>query len=172
MNKDRLQEIQVELSTILEERLTALQQSISGAEESTRRILTTELEIQRYEARSDEYKRAQVDLQIKVDAAKKESLKRRSDHDRLLQDKSNLESQTRALEEELDQVRKSTAQAQQQLTAMKSDASSLRDENTKLKLQVKSLSENIDGMRKLKDAQMLSVMNLTKELHQVATGEE
>ena len=91
MNKDRLQEIQLELSALLEERLTALQKTIAGAEESTRRILSTELKLQRYQARTEEYTRAQGELQTKVDAAKGDTQKRRSEHDLLLQEKSKLE---------------------------------------------------------------------------------
>ena len=93
--------------------------------------------------------------------------------------KSKLIAQNAQLEAELEEVRaevgryKETAiHLQANLDEMETESKQLRNENAKLKLQVKEYSANIEGMKALRDERMLSVMQLTEKMSQIASGKD
>ena len=172
MPKDRLTELQNELAAILEDRLKELSGSMKETEQLTRQIVSAELEIRQHSERGGEFKLELGQLQESLEHARSHSSEIGKRRRELLEEKAQLEAEAREVELDLQRARKSSDEARAQLEEMEAEAKALRNENAKLKLQVKSLSENIEGMRRLRDEQMLSVMNLTKELQQVATGKE
>ena len=56
MSKDRLTDLQKELSSILEERLRELSGAMHEAEQVTRQIVSAELEIRQHQDRSGEFR--------------------------------------------------------------------------------------------------------------------
>ncbi len=169
---DRLQILQKEMGLILEARLGELSSAIRASEQVTRQIITTELEIQRHGQRKSE-------LLLELDAL---HLKGQTSEDALentKQKKEKLISSIAQLEAELEEVRSEVLRYQEtainlqaNLEDMETESKQLRNENAKLKLQVKEYSANIEGMKALRDERMLSVMQLTETMSQIASGKD
>ena len=170
LGADRLQQIQQELSSILERRLNELSSSIRVTERATRQIISTELEIQRHKQRQREFDLEHEELKLNLDETKTKLDSLRAQKEDLIVKQAELNAELVEEESEVARYKEAAEKSRVALQEMEEESKSLRNENAKLKIQVKTLNENIEGMKRLRDEQMLSVMNLTKDLHQVTTG--
>lgn len=160
----RLQEINTELNAILEARIAELTASMRAAEQTTRQIVATEMEIGRYRqiqgstgpeleqlqaerqtlaARADELRNDQVRLTQARDDARNEVLRLQQEHRELDGEAEKLRAQQRVLEEE---------------------GEALRRENNEIKIRIRTLEENIAKMKKLKEEMMMSFSGLTSQM--------
>lgn len=168
---DRLQQIQTELTAILEERLGALHTVLRNTESTTRQIIAADVELERHnfnqtklatELESIEQKVAQAREHLDTVQGKVAALT--VEHEQLSADVEKREQEVRSLDAEAEKSR-------QQIASLEEEAGSLREENASLRTKVKTLQENIVRMQRLKDELMSSVTGLAQQLRQ-ASGTE
>lgn len=166
MSDDRLELIQTELASILEERLGALDRVLQQTESCTRRIIAANIETERHQSHVQR-------LESERDAAEEAVMQIRSDADEvrnrhagLIQERDRTRAEVHRLERE---VRESDAEVErnrQRIATMGAEANTLREENNALRTKVKTLEENILRMKRLKEELMSSVTGLAQQLRQ------
>jgi chromosome segregation ATPase len=170
-DNDRLKQIQVELTAILEERLGALNQILQTTESATRRIIAADVEMERHRLNQAKLEIEQTNIEAEVlDARERVSVVRTknaeisAEADRLGAEIARRERDVRELDAEAERSR-------QRIVALEAEAITLREENASLRTKVKTLQENIVRMQRLKEELMSSVTGLAQQLRQ-ASGTE
>ena len=159
MEDKKIQDLQVELRSILEIKVQSLSKQVRESEEITRQIITTE-------------------LQLKTIAEKKE---------RQLEERSKLEIMLKKDQQELfilegvleklrlqnsgiSDLKSQIANEEQDIRRQEEELQSLQQESTLNQSKIQSLQENIKRMKEMVDTQMMSVMDLTNELRDITSG--
>ena len=167
---ERLQEIQAELSSILEARLAELTASLRDTESITRRIISAEFDIERHRATAERLEDEMGTLQTEVDTARARSEEVRKRHAALLSEREEFRAELDRLEREVRSADAEAEETRQRVTSLEADAETLRAENTSLKTKLKTLEENIARMRRLKEELMSSISGLTAQMTGLAGG--
>jgi len=169
---DRLQGIQKEMALILEARLGELSSAIRASEQVTRQIITTELEIQRHKRREGDLTTELEDLRLKNQKSEDAFEEAKQLKKKLISQNAELEAELEEVRSEVERYQETAIELQASIEDMETESKQLRSENAKLKLQVKEYSANIEGMKALRDERMLSVMQLTETMSQIASGKD
>lgn len=171
MSDDRLEQIQTELASILEERLGALDRVLQQTEASTRRIIAANVETERHQSHVQRLENERESAEKEVMLVRSQADEVRNRHAGLIQERDRTRADVHRLEQE---VRESDAEVErnrQRITALEAESSTLREENNALRTKVKTLEENIVRMKRLKEELMSSVTGLAQQLRQ-ASGTE
>ena len=166
----RLQEINTELTSILETRIAELTAVMRAAEQTTRQIVATEIEIGRYRqiqgSTGPELEQLQSERQslgLRVDEL-------RADHSKLTQARDDARNEVLRLQQEQREFDGETEKLRAQQRSLEEESETLRRENNDFKSRIRTLEENIARMRKLKEEMMLSISGLTAQMSNLAMG--
>ena len=169
---DRLTELHQEIHTILEKKFTELRKAVQHTEHTTREIVRTELSLQQHQEK-------QTHLQQELDALQqtshqeKESLADlRKRHQSILTEREQLQLQKNDTLHQMEVAQQTNEEQQEQLNHLQQEHNALEEENNKLKIQIEFLQENIEKLRRLKEENLLSVMNLTAHMQEVSSGKD
>ena len=168
---NRLQSIQKEMALILEARLGELFRH-RASEQVTRQIITTEMDIQRHQQRESDLSTELERLRVNHQQSEDELEEAKQRKQKLISQNAELAAELEEVRAEVSRYQETAVQLQTDLEDMETESKQLRNENAKLKLQVKEYSANIEGMKALRDERMLSVMQLTETMSQIARGKD
>ena len=161
---DRLVAIQSELEAILDQRLSALATTLRATESTTRKIVGTELEIERHHATRSKLESEFAGLDKLLEGARAEADAIRIQHANLLAERDELNSEAERLQSEVADTRMAVDQTRNRVEQLEAEAEELRTENSALKTKLKTLEENISRMRRLKEELMSSISGLTAQM--------
>jgi chromosome segregation ATPase len=167
---DRLNQISAELAGILESRIQELLGAMKAAEQATRQVVSTEMEIQRYQQLQEGLRSEMADLGQQTDALRARADEVRAQHTGLTSERDRLRDQVDRFERD---VRESDAQIEEQrgrLRGLEEESESLRRENTDLRTKIKTLEENVVRMRKLREELMMSISGLSQQMASLNIG--
>ena len=168
---DRLQQIQGELSSILETRLSALSQILQQTEATTRRIIAADIEMERHRLRTAQLDAERTLIEGELQAARERAEVIHKKHAAILAERERVVSEVEKRQSEVRELDSEVERHRQRITALEAEANTLRNDNTDLRTKVKTLEENIVRMQRLKDELMSSVTGLAQQLRQ-ASGSE
>ncbi|MEL6349384.1 MAG: hypothetical protein AAFV53_40150 [Myxococcota bacterium] len=168
---DRLHQIQEELASILEERLTALSQLMQTTEATTRRIISADIELERHRLNQERFEAERAQLEGTIDGTRARAEEARKQHGALLAEKEQLEKEVEKRERETRELDTEVERNRERIGSLEAEAVTLREENSNLRTKVKTLEENIVRMQRLKEELMSSVTGLAQQLRQ-ASGTE
>ena len=89
-----------------------------------------------------------------------------------MNESEQLQKQKKETSREIETHKKINEEQQLQLNSLQQDHDALEEENNKLKVQIEFLQENIEKLRRLKEENLLSVMNLTAHMQEVSSGKD
>jgi len=167
----RLEQIQAELATVLEERLGVLSDALANSERTTRRIIAAEVELERNLQAREALQREVGELDTQVKDARHRCEEARQQNAKLSAERDTLRQNEQKLDKGLEQVRSEVAAAQRRVEGLEKEADGLRNENTALRTKLKTLEENLTRMRQLKDELMSSISGLTQQMSGLAGGD-
>lgn len=149
MSADRLQALQSELKTLLDERVAELRRLLDETEDTTRRIVSAELDIDR----SRRY-RESLDEELSRIAADVKALGARTDetqarHAARVAERDNLREQLLRMEAGLDEINGEIGRLHADQTRMDKQLERLSAEQTELERKNQLLDAEIDRRRKL-----------------------
>ncbi len=168
---ERLERIQTELASVLEERLGVLSDALAGSERTTRRIIAAEVELERNLQSREALQREVGELEVQVREGRARCEDAQSRRKQLIADRDQLREKELELDRGLEEGRSEVASTRSRVEALEKEADSLRNENTALRTKVKTLEENLTRMRQLKDELMSSISGLTQQMSGLAGGE-
>ncbi|MDP2306037.1 MAG: hypothetical protein Q8P18_08415 [Pseudomonadota bacterium] len=169
-SSDRLNQISVELAGILEARIQELMVAMKGAEQATRQVVSSEMEISRYRQLEESLTAEITELRVEMEALGARVDEVRTQHTGLLGERDRLRDQVERTERE---VREADAQIEDQRGRMRhleEESEALRRENTDLKGKLRTLEENVGRMRKLREELMLSMSGLSQQMQALNIG--
>ena len=169
-NTDRMQQIQLELQSILDSRLDALAKALRTTETTTRKIVAAELDIERHQATQQRLLAEFDGLDVEVQKAKEAANAVEQEFRSKVEERDQLASDIQRIEGELKDVVLSTDRTRTQVADLEKESETLRDENTALKTKLKTLEENITRMRRLKEEMRSSLSGLTAQMTGLAGG--
>lgn len=140
---DRLNEISNELAGILEARIQELTSAMKGAEQTTRQIVATEMEIARYRQIVETMSGEVAGLQEEAASARKRAESARAAWTEAMSERDAARSEANRLDDQ---------------------AEELRRESAELRAKAKALEESVSRMRKMRDDAMGSVSGLEQQL--------
>jgi len=165
---DRLDQIQQELASILEERLGALSAALQQNEATTRRIVAAEMEMQRHSR--DHARMASELTRLESEAAefasRREEMETR--HAGVLADRDAKRTELERMEEVVRTADAANAKDRRRLAELEDEASALRQENADLKTKLRTIEENIARMKALRDEIMNSISGQTHHMKRLA----
>lgn len=168
---DRLDEIQQELATILEERITRLNASLQANEATSRRIVATELELQRAKA-TGEHLASEV---TRLESETRDFVERRealeSQHAQTLQARNEQKTALDELQGFIDDAGAENTSSRARLSQLEQQADALRKENADLKSELQSVEDNISQMTALRDEIMHKIRDRSEYVQRMAGGE-
>ncbi len=154
---ERLQAIEVELRSILQERITELMQVTRGAEEATRRIVSAEMEIsqnrQLRENLESEIERVRGDvtaLRGRVDEA-------RSAHQSLFAERDQIRRSIESIERDAILARREIEVSRNRMARLRDERETLQQETLSFQNKLTTLEENVNRMRKLREEVLSSI---------------
>jgi chromosome segregation ATPase len=153
---DRLHQISTELQGILESRVQELVTAMKGAEQATRQIVSSEMEIARYrqiiESLSGEREAVQREAAGLAEGAAAASAER-----------DRAEAERNGLRDEVAAAEKSVAKLREEAKGLKSSADALGRETEDLRSRAGSLEEYIVQMRKMREEALARINAATRE---------
>ncbi|HJN75918.1 MAG TPA: hypothetical protein QGF58_18450 [Myxococcota bacterium] len=161
---NRLQDIQVELRSILDARLAELTKVISETEKTTRDIVSAELEIART-TQAAEGLESEAE-RLKKDAA---SIRARTaditkSHSKRVEERDLLKLELEGLEKDGSELRKEVTSLEKKVKRAEERSSKLAADKDNLESKLKELREQIAKMKKLKADLMSSMRGNMSEL--------
>jgi chromosome segregation ATPase len=166
----RLQEIQSELSSILEARLAELNHALRASEGTTRRIISAEIELERQRSTQAHYDEQIASTRAEVDDVRGKVQAARAEHEQISRQRDELRGELEGLERAVREADADAEKSRQRVATLSAEAETLRNENASLKNKLKTLEENIDRMRRLKEELMSSISGLTAQMAGLAGG--
>lgn len=169
-NSDRLNQISAELAGILESRIQELMAAMKGAEQATRQVVSTEMEISRYRRLQETLSAEITDLHAETEALSLRTDEVRAQHGTLVGERDRLRDQVDRSERD---VREADAQIEDQrgrVRNLEEESDALRHENTDLKSKLRTLEENVARMRRLREELMLSMSGLSQQMASLNLG--
>jgi chromosome segregation ATPase len=167
---DRLNQISAELAGILEARIQELMAAMKAAEQATRQVVSTEMEIGRYRQLQDTLAAEVVELSRDMGGLRTRAEEVRGQHVGLVAERDRLRDQVARTERE---VREADGQIEDQrarLRALEEEGEALRRENNDLRSKIKTLEENVGRMRKLREELMMSISGLSQQMAALNLG--
>ncbi|HCH62613.1 MAG TPA: hypothetical protein DFR83_07415 [Deltaproteobacteria bacterium] len=148
---DRLDQIQQELASILEERLAALTTSLQATEATSRRIVATEMELQRAQQTQSRLTAevAQLESGAQGFVAQRETLE--AEHAQTLQEHAKQMGALEGLQQIIADASVENSSSRARLTKLEAQAEALMTENENLQAQLRTVEENISRMTALRD---------------------
>lgn len=169
-SSSRLNEISAELASILEARIQELTRSMKGAEQVTRQIVSTEMEISRHKQVQASMGPELEQLGAEVESLKLKMEELRGEHGRLSNQRDEARAELGRLGQELKSVEAETEQLRSGGRKLEEEAELLRRENADLRNKLRTLEENVQRMRKLKEELMASISGLTQQMSALSIG--
>jgi chromosome segregation ATPase len=167
---ERMQEIQGELEAILDDRLDELTRALRATENTTRKIVGTEIDIERHNATRARLEAEFEGLNSQAESAQKDANKVKGRHDALVAERDQLLGEVLRLETEVKDTSRAAERTREKVGTLEDEAETLRTENNALKTKLKTLEENISRMRRLKEELMSSISGLTAQMTGLAGG--
>jgi chromosome segregation ATPase len=169
-NADRLSQISAELAGILEGRISELMAAMRAAEQNTRKIVSTELEIARYRQLEGTLSTEMGELAREVKALESRLGEVRMQHSTLVEERDRLREQVSRLERDVRSADSQIEESRTRLRSLEEESEALRRENGELKGKTRTLEENVARMRKLKEELMTSLSGLTQQMSSLNLG--
>ena len=166
----RLQEINTELTSILEARIAELTVVMRAAEQTTRQIVATEMEIGRYRQLQSSTGPELEQLQAERQSLGLRADELRAEHGKLTQSRDDARNEVLRLQQEQRELDGETEKLRAQQRSLEEEGEALRRENNDFKSRIRTLEENISRMKKLKEEMMLSISGLTAQMSNLAMG--
>lgn len=160
---DRITQISAELAQILEARMAELLGAMKGAEQATRQIVSTELEIARYRQLTDT-------LTADRDALVKEAADLSARADELRAEHGKVKGEKAKLEGDVAAAQAGLAAAKEQAASLQATADGLTKETEELRNRTKALEDNIARMRKMREELLSGIGNLTRDMSTLGLG--
>jgi chromosome segregation ATPase len=160
---DRLTQISTELAGILESRIQELVGAMKSAEQSTRQIVSTEMEIARYRQVAEALAGDRESIQKESEQLKARAEEARAEHAALVGERDRLRDEVTAAERAL------TAQREEN-KGLQDAADALTKETGDLRSRSKALEENVVRMRKMREELLSGIGNLTRDMSQLGLG--
>ena len=167
---ERLEAIQAELSSILQERLTELNRTLRETESTTRRIIGAEIELERHRASQGSLDAQLAKMRDAVNADRAAANELDSRRDALVEEQTRQASHLQQLESEVRDLAAQVERDQGQVADLEGEAERLRTENASLRTKQKTLEENLQRMQKIKDDLEGSISGLTAQMSTLAGG--
>lgn len=157
---DRLNQISAELATLLEARIAELVTAMKGAEQATRQIVSTEMEIARYRQVIEALGADRASIQKEADEIGARAKAVQGEHAELVRERDRLRDELTAAEKSLAAQREENRQLQ-------ATADGLVKETDELRGRVKTLEDNISRMRKMREELLSGIGSLTRDMSQL-----
>lgn len=157
---DRLNQISAELATLLEARISELVAAMKGAEQATRQIVSTEMEIARYRQVVEALTADRASLQKEANELGARAEAVRGEHAELVRERDRLRDELTAAE-------RGIAGQRDQNRQLQATADGLVKETDELRARVKTLEDNISRMRKMREELLSGIGNLTRDMSQL-----
>lgn len=167
---ERLEAIQAELSSILQERLTELNRTLRETESTTRRIIGAEIELERHRASQGSLDTQLARMRDAVDADRASADELDARRSALVDEQGQQASRLQLLEAEVRELGTQADRDRGQVAELEAEAERLRSENASLRTKQKTLEENLQRMRKIKDDLEGSISGLTAQMSTLAGG--
>jgi len=148
---DRLNEISAELAGILEVRIQELTTAMKGAEQTTRQIVATEMEIARYRQIVETLGQEISGLQADASASRRRAEEARSAYAAATSERDAARAEANRLDEQADELKRETAE---------------------LRGKARSLEESVSRLRKLRDDALGNVGALDQQLGALGLGQK
>lgn len=161
---NRLQEIQVELKSILDDRLAELTTAIAETEKTTRDIVTAELEIARSRQAGDGLEAEAVRLKSDAVSITSRTADIKKDHAKRVEERDLLKLELEGLEEEGGELRKEVSALEKKVKKAEENNAKLVADKDGLESKLTELRDNIQKMKKLKADLMSSMKENMSEL--------
>ena len=162
---DRLQALQGELQSILDERMSSLRDAIDNAEETTRGIVSAELEIARNEQTAASLQEDSDRLSKELEATKARADKARAGNAGLRKERDELALMLAGVEEEGADLRGEVEALQNKVRSAEASNAKLQAEQDSLSGKLNNLEETASKMRALKAELMSSIQQNMDELN-------
>ena len=159
MEDQKIQDLQEELRTILEEKIQYLSQQVRDTEDITRQIITTELQLKNYAEKKQQLQKEYRDLQFILQKNQKEL----TDLEQSIQAANHKNNSVVDLKIKIQNEEKDIFEQEKELQQ-------LQQQSTTNQSKIVSLQEHITRMKEMVDTQMMSVMDLTNELRDITSG--
>ena len=159
MEDQKIQDLQEELRTILEEKIQYLSQQVRDTEDITRQIITTELQLKNYAEKKQQLQKEYRDLQFILQKNQQEL----TDLEQSLQTANHKNNSVVDLKIKIQNEEKDIFEQEKELQQ-------LQQQSTTNQSKIVSLQEHITRMKEMVDTQMMSVMDLTNELRDITSG--
>ena len=159
MEDQKIQDLQKELRTILEEKIQYLSRQVRDTEDITRQIITTELQLKNYAEKKQQLQKEYRDLQFILQKNQKEL----TDLEQSLQVANHKNNSVVDLKIKIQNEEKDIFEQEKELQQ-------LQQQSTTNQSKIVSLQEHITRMKEMVDTQMMSVMDLTNELRDITSG--
>lgn len=161
---DRLQALQGELQTILDEKMGALRTAIESAESATKGIVSAELEIARNEQTAETLAEDSQRLSVELTKAKERAEQAKSANEALRKERDELALILQGVDEEGGDLRSEVGDLQNKVRDSETSNARLQAEQDSLHGKLKNLEETATKMRALKAELMSSIQQNMDEL--------
>ena len=169
-SSDRLNEISGELAGILESRIQELMTAMKAAEQATRQVVTTELEIARYRQLQENLSGELGEIGGEMETLRARAEDVRAQHGALVTERDRLRENVERAERD---VRETDAQIEghrSRMRGLEEESESLRRENNDLRGKIRTLEENVVRMRTLREELMMSISGLSQQMAALSIG--
>lgn len=169
-SSDRLNEISSELAGILESRIQELMTAMKAAEQATRQVVTTELEIARYRQLQENLSGELGEIGGEMETLRARAEDVRAQHGALVTERDRLRENVERAERD---VRETDAQIEghrSRMRGLEEESESLRRENNDLRGKIRTLEENVVRMRTLREELMMSISGLSQQMAALSIG--
>lgn len=146
-------------------------QSLNLAKHIARNEVLTK-ELIRLEMEQEQLQQSNVVQQQRVVALQSSVAQTRKHHQFMIDQGLKLETELETLEQEHTSLRSQQTTLNDTINERSAQISDLEAEIAQLQMQAAHLERNITGLKELREQNLLSVMDLTSELHDVSSGKD
>lgn len=167
---DRLDQIQQELASILEERISRLNAALQANEATSRRIVATEMELERAKNTGKRLaaEAARLESEAREFTERREALE--SQHSQSLQARDEQKAALDELQGFIDDAGAENASSKARLGQLEQQADALRKENEDLNGELQTVEANISQMTALRDEIMHKIRDRSEFVKRMAGG--
>ena len=168
---ERLDAIRVELSDILEARVSELMTTMRESEELTRRILASELEAARAKQLREDLEGQTEAIQQDLDALHAQAEQVRETHRNAIKERDDTRDELHRMEREIEEAHKEVQKNRLSMRSLEKEGDSLGQENMELKIKLRALEDNVGRMRQLRDELLSSIGQLSEKMSALGNTE-
>jgi chromosome segregation ATPase len=169
---ERLDAIRVELSTILEAKVSELMTTMRQSEELTRRILASELEASRAKNLREDLEAQTEAVQQDLDALHASAEQVQETHRNGTKERDDTRDELSRMEIEIKTAHKEVQDNRLKVRALEKEGDSLSQENMELKIKLRALDDNVGRMRQLRDELLNSIGQLSEKMGALGTKDD